>query len=47
MQGEDSNFHTDLFLPLLKQVEELVGAPYDRGPSAARRTACWRITRAR
>ena len=35
MQGEDSNFHTDLFLPLLKQVEELVGAPYDRGPAGA------------
>jgi len=35
MQGEDSNFHTDLFLPLLKQVEELVGSPYDRGPAGA------------
>jgi alanyl-tRNA synthetase len=35
MQGEDSNFHTDLFLPLLQQVEALVGAPYDRGPAGA------------
>jgi alanyl-tRNA synthetase len=35
MQGEDSNFHTDLFLPLLKQVEALVGSPYDRGPAGA------------
>ena len=35
MQGEDSNFHTDLFLPLLEQVEELVGKPYDRGPAGA------------
>ncbi len=35
MQGEDSNFHTDLFLPLLEQVAELVGRPYDRGPAGA------------
>ncbi|MEP6745652.1 MAG: alanine--tRNA ligase, partial [Gemmatimonadota bacterium] len=35
LQGEDSNFHTDLFLPLLKGVEALVGAPYDRGPGGA------------
>jgi alanyl-tRNA synthetase len=35
MQGEDSNFHTDLFLPLLQRVEELVGSPYDRGPAGA------------
>ena len=32
MQGEDSNFHTDLFLPLLKQVEELVGQPVRSRP---------------
>jgi alanyl-tRNA synthetase len=32
LQGEDSNFHTDLFLPLLDRVAELVGRPYDRGP---------------
>ncbi|MFZ5623509.1 MAG: alanine--tRNA ligase [Gemmatimonadota bacterium] len=35
MQGEDSNFHTDLFLPLLGRVEDLVGEPYDRGPGGA------------
>jgi alanyl-tRNA synthetase len=33
MQGEDSNFHSDLFLPLLDAVAELVGRPYDRGPA--------------
>jgi alanyl-tRNA synthetase len=30
MQGEDDNFHTDLFLPLIERVSELVGRPYDR-----------------
>src|SRR5215212_6380711 len=30
MQGEDDNFHTDLFLPLIDRVGELVGRPYDR-----------------
>jgi len=35
LQGEDSNFHTDLFLPLLEAVAELVGKPYDRGPAGA------------
>jgi alanyl-tRNA synthetase len=35
MQGEDSNFHTDLFLPLIHRVEQLVGQPYDRGPAGA------------
>ncbi|HXI20256.1 MAG TPA: alanine--tRNA ligase, partial [Gemmatimonadales bacterium] len=35
MQGVDSNFHTDLFLPLLNRVAELVGRPYDRGPGGA------------
>jgi alanyl-tRNA synthetase len=35
MQGEDSNFHTDLFRPLLTEVENLVGKPYDRGPAGA------------
>jgi alanyl-tRNA synthetase len=33
LQGEDSNFHTDLFLPLLDGVAQLVGRPYDRGPA--------------
>jgi alanyl-tRNA synthetase len=30
MQGEDDNFHTDIFLPLIERVAELVGRPYDR-----------------
>jgi alanyl-tRNA synthetase len=30
MQGEDDNFHTDLFQPLIDRVGELVGVPYDR-----------------
>ncbi len=30
MQGEDDNFHTDLFQPLLERVGALVGASYDR-----------------
>src|SRR4051812_43009636 len=30
MQGEDDNFHTDLFLPLIDRVGQLVGRPYDR-----------------
>ncbi|HET6797570.1 MAG TPA: alanine--tRNA ligase [Gemmatimonadales bacterium] len=30
MQNEDDNFHTDLFLPLIDRVGELVGRSYDR-----------------
>ncbi|MBA3658245.1 MAG: alanine--tRNA ligase [Gemmatimonadales bacterium] len=30
MQEEDDNFHTDVFLPLINRVGELVGRPYDR-----------------
>src|SRR3954464_14637814 len=30
LQGEDDNFHTDLFLPLIARVGELVGRQYDR-----------------
>ncbi|HEX7336787.1 MAG TPA: alanine--tRNA ligase [Gemmatimonadales bacterium] len=30
MQGEDDNFHTDLFLPLIERVGDLVGRSYDR-----------------
>lgn len=29
MQGKDSNYHTDLFVPLLERVAEVVGRPYD------------------
>ncbi len=29
MQGEDDNFHTDLFRPLFDRIGELVGQPYD------------------
>jgi len=30
MQGEDDNFHTDLFLPLIQQAEQLIGRQYGR-----------------
>jgi alanyl-tRNA synthetase len=30
MQNQDDNFHTDLFLPLIERVGELVGREYDR-----------------
>ena len=30
MQGEDDNFHTDVFLPLIERVGQLVGRSYDR-----------------
>ncbi|MEX2526375.1 MAG: alanine--tRNA ligase [Gemmatimonadota bacterium] len=29
LQGVDSNYHTDLFLPLLKRVADVVGRPYE------------------
>jgi alanyl-tRNA synthetase len=32
LQGEDDNFHTDLFRLLIADVERLVGAPYPGGP---------------
>ncbi|MGI9627162.1 MAG: alanine--tRNA ligase, partial [Longimicrobiales bacterium] len=31
LQGADSNYHTDLFMPLLDRVGEILGVPYDRG----------------
>ncbi|MDZ4673548.1 MAG: alanine--tRNA ligase, partial [Gemmatimonadota bacterium] len=31
LQGKDDNFHTDLFMPLLEKVAELVGRPYPGG----------------
>jgi alanyl-tRNA synthetase len=33
LQGEDDAFHTDLFLPLLDRVGQLVGKPYSRSMS--------------
>ncbi len=33
LQGQDDNFHIDLFLPLLDRVGELVGTPYPRSRS--------------
>jgi alanyl-tRNA synthetase len=30
MQGEDDNFHTDLFHPVLEEAERLIGKPYGR-----------------
>jgi alanyl-tRNA synthetase len=30
LQGEDDNFHTDVFQPLIDRVGDLVGRPYDR-----------------
>ncbi len=35
MQNVPSNFDTDLFQPLIAQAVEIVGRPYDRGPSGA------------
>jgi len=35
LQDADSNFHTDLFLPLIRRVEDVVDRPYDRGERGA------------
>src|SRR5882762_10450183 len=35
MQNVPSNFDTDLFQPIITQAVEIVGRPYDRGPSGA------------
>jgi alanyl-tRNA synthetase len=40
MQGEDDNFHTDLFLPLIDRVGELLGRSYDR---SAENRASYRV----
>jgi alanyl-tRNA synthetase len=40
MQGEDDNFHTDIFLPLIERVGELVGRSYDR---SAEERASYRV----
>ena len=31
LQGKDSNFDTDLFIPIIKQIEKLTGKVYDPG----------------
>jgi alanyl-tRNA synthetase len=35
LQGERSNFHTDIFLPLIRRGEQVVGKPYERGEAGA------------
>src|SRR5688572_8261330 len=40
MQGEDDNFHTDVFQPLIDRVGELVRVPYDR---SAENRASYRV----
>ena len=35
LQGVGSNFHTDLFTPLIARAEQVVGRPYDKGPAGA------------
>ena len=35
LQGVDSNFHTDLFTPIIARAEEVVGQAYDRGEAGA------------
>jgi alanyl-tRNA synthetase len=40
MQGEDDNFHTDVFQPLIDRVGQLVGRPYDR---ASEERASYRV----
>lgn len=31
LQGVDSNYDTDLFIPLIRRAERVIGVPYDRG----------------
>jgi len=35
LQGADSNFHTDLFTPIIRRAEAVVGQAYDRGEAGA------------
>jgi alanyl-tRNA synthetase len=35
LQGERSNFHTDLFMPLIRRAEAVVGQAYDHGEAGA------------
>lgn len=32
LQGVDSNYETDLFIPIIKEIESLTGQRYDKGP---------------
>ena len=47
MQGEDSNFHTDLFVPLIQRVAELVGQAVRPRARRAARSGCSPIMRGR
>jgi alanyl-tRNA synthetase len=31
LQGVDSNFHTDLFIPIIEEIERITGVKYERG----------------
>ena len=33
LQGVDSNYETDLFTPIIKEIESLTGQKYDKGPA--------------
>ncbi len=35
LQGELSNYHTDLFLPIMEEVARITGVPYNRGEAGA------------
>ncbi|MCZ6917571.1 MAG: alanine--tRNA ligase [Gemmatimonadetes bacterium] len=35
MQGVESNFDTDLFMPIINRAAEVIDTPYDRGPEGA------------
>ncbi len=35
LQGADSNFHTDLFMPIIEEIERIVGLKYSRGDDGA------------
>ncbi len=35
LQGADSNFHTDLFMPIIEEVERIVGVKYSKGEEGA------------
>ena len=35
LQGVDSNYHTDLFMPIIEEVERITDSPYEPGPKGA------------